>query len=119
MAVIWQTNTVSVFALAKAYFVPILLTLYVLSIFYNRFRPGVSKIPGPRLAKWTKLWRLHDVYKGQAHQTAIKLHKKYGPLVRIAPNVVSVGDPKAVKIIYGLTGGFTKVTIMLFARKEC
>ncbi|RKL31250.1 hypothetical protein BFJ72_g11267 [Fusarium proliferatum] len=58
--------------------------------------------------KWTRLWRLHDVYKGQSHQTAIRLHKKHGPLVRIAPNIVSVGDPAAIKTIYGLTGAFTK-----------
>ncbi|KAJ9136521.1 Cytochrome P450 oxidoreductase [Coniochaeta hoffmannii] len=32
----------------------------------------------------------------------------HGPLVRIAPNVVSVGDPKEIKTIYGLTGAYTK-----------
>ena len=41
--------------------------------------------------------------------TAIALHKKYGPLVRIGPNHVSVSDPKAINIIYGLKTGFTKV----------
>ncbi|KAF5571396.1 pisatin demethylase cytochrome P450 [Fusarium pseudoanthophilum] len=74
----------------------------------GRYRPGLSCIPGPPLAKWTKLWRLYDVYKGQSHQTAIRLHKKHGPLVRIAPNIISVGDPAAIKTIYGLTGAFTK-----------
>ncbi|KAF5984321.1 cytochrome P450 monooxygenase oxidoreductase [Fusarium coicis] len=72
------------------------------------YRPGLSCIPGPPLAKWTKLWRLYDVYNGQSHQTAIRLHKKHGPLVRIAPNIISVGDPAAIKTIYGLTGAFTK-----------
>jgi hypothetical protein len=32
-----------------------------------------------------------------------------GPLVRIAPNEVSVSDPAAVKIIYNIKSGFTKV----------
>ncbi|KAF5626793.1 pisatin demethylase cytochrome P450 [Fusarium tjaetaba] len=74
----------------------------------GRYRPGLSCIPGPPLAKWTKLWRLYDVYNGQSHQTAIRLHKKHGPLVRIAPRIISVGDPAAIKTIYGLTGAFTK-----------
>lgn len=82
--------------------------LLALSYVYDRYRPGLSCVPGPPLAKWTKLWRLYDVYNGQSHQTAIRLHKKHGPLVRIAPNTISVGDPTAIKTIYGLTGAFTK-----------
>lgn len=39
---------------------------------------------------------------------AIKLHQKYGPLVRVGPSHVSVSDPDAVKIIYGINTGFTK-----------
>lgn len=93
----------------KYHFVGSFFLLLALSYVYNRYRPGLSRIPGPSLAKWTRLWRLHDVYKGQSHQTAIRLHKKHGPLVRIAPNIISVGDPAAIKTIYGLTGAFTKV----------
>lgn len=93
----------------KHHFIVALLGLIVLSYAYDRYRPGLQSIPGPPLAKWSKLWRLYDVYKGQSHQTAIRLHQKHGPLVRMAPNVVSVGDPQAIKIIYGLTGAFPKV----------
>ncbi|CVL12361.1 related to pisatin demethylase cytochrome P450 [Fusarium proliferatum] len=92
----------------KYHFVGSFFLLLALSYVYNRYRPGLSRIPGPSFAKWTRLWRLHDVYKGQSHQTAIRLHKKHGPLVRIAPNIISVGDPAAIKTIYGLTGAFTK-----------
>ncbi|KAF4453905.1 hypothetical protein F53441_3430 [Fusarium austroafricanum] len=94
----------------KHHFLAFFFVLLVLSYVYNRYRPGLSRIPGPSLAKWTKLWRLYDVYNGQSHWTAIRLHKKYGSLVRIAPNIVSVGDPTAIKTIYGLTGAFTKVS---------
>ncbi|KAF9773847.1 hypothetical protein IL306_008254 [Fusarium sp. DS 682] len=92
----------------KHHFVTCFVALFILSYVYNRFRPGLSHIPGPPFAKWTKLWRLYNVYQGQSHQTAIKLHQKHGPLVRIAPKVISVGDPQAIKTIYGLTGAFTK-----------
>ncbi|KAI1066927.1 hypothetical protein LB507_011384 [Fusarium sp. FIESC RH6] len=98
------TATVS----SKHCFFILLFGLLLLSYIYGRFRPGLSRIPGPPLARWTKLWRLYDVYKGQSHHTAIRLHLEHGPLVRVAPNVVSVGDPQAIKIIYGLTGAFPK-----------
>ena len=94
----------------KHCFLILLFGLLLLSYIYGRFRPGLSRIPGPPLARWTKLWRLYDVYKGQSHHTAIRLHLDHGPLVRVAPNVVSVGDPQAIKIIYGLTGAFPKVS---------
>ncbi|KAB5559620.1 cytochrome P450 oxidoreductase [Coniochaeta sp. 2T2.1] len=101
-------NVVVVLAFVKNHLILCVTVLYVLSLLYNRYRPGLSGIPGPALAKWTKLWRLHDVYQSQSHWTAIRLHRQHGPLVRIAPNVVSVADPKEIKTIYSLTSAFTK-----------
>lgn len=79
----------------------------------NRFRKGLSDIPGPALAKYTRLWKLHNVWKGDHHNTAIALHREHGHLVRIGPTHISVGDPKAIPIIYGLNKGFTKVIDIL------
>ena len=45
---------------------------------------------------------------GKAEYTQRALHRRYGPLVRIAPNEISVADPEAVKVIYGIKSGFTK-----------
>ena len=89
---------------------PVLLVvgLLVLSLVYNRLRPGLINIPGPPVAAYTKLWRLYDVWKGQAHMTAIDIHKKYGPVVRIGPNHVSIADPAMIPIIYGTMDNFTK-----------
>jgi hypothetical protein len=86
------------------------LTLLIISISYllAKTKPHLRSIPGPRLAAYTKLWRLHDVYKGSSHLTAIALHAKYGKLVRIAPNVISVSDPDETSKIYGTKGDFTK-----------
>lgn len=75
----------------------------------NRFKKGLSDIPGPVLAKYTRLWKLHSVWKGDHHLASIDLHKKHGSLVRIGPNHISVGDPDAIPIIYGFDKGFTKV----------
>lgn len=95
----------------KTYPIPILVGLIVLNLLYNKFQPGLTSIPGPTLAAYTKWWRFYDVYKGHAHLTAIDLHQKYGPLVRIAPNHVSVADPKMISVIYTNKEEFTKVTL--------
>jgi hypothetical protein len=79
-------------------------------LLWNKFQAGLYPIPGPTLAGYTGFWRLVNVWKGRSQWTAIELHRKHGPLVRLAPNVVSVGDPKAVSTIYGLKSGFLKMS---------
>ncbi|KAK0727800.1 cytochrome P450, partial [Lasiosphaeria miniovina] len=58
-------------------------------------------VPGPFLASITNLPRLGWAWSGKAHETYISLHDKYGKLVRIGPNCVSVGDPHEIQKIYG------------------
>ncbi|KAF2180281.1 cytochrome P450 oxidoreductase [Zopfia rhizophila CBS 207.26] len=65
-------------------------------------------IPGPTLAAYTKFWRLYDVWKGQAHITAIELHRKHGPVVRIGPNHVSIADPSYIPVIYNIKENYIK-----------
>lgn len=85
-----------------------LLCLFLCYLIYNKYGKGISHIPGPVIASYTGFWRFWDVARGSAHLTHIRLHQQYGPLVRIGPKHVSVGDPKAINIIYGLKRGFTK-----------
>lgn len=74
----------------------------------NRYHNGLNKYPGPFLASLTDWWRFIDVYRQRPEQTHIALHKKYGPVVRLGPNVLSFSDPDALKTIYGLNKGFIK-----------
>ena len=76
----------------------------------NYFNRGLQKVPGPFLAKFTDLWRLLDVHKGSHHWKIIELHRKYGKIVRLGPNYVSVADPRAIQDIYGLNRGYEKVS---------
>lgn len=79
------------------------------------FRSGLRKIPGPVIAHLTNWWRLYDVSKGAHQETLIDLHRTYGSdLIRIGPNVVSIAEPEAVKIVYGLNKGFTKASLLDF-----
>lgn len=94
-----MTSKLSIFLL--------LLVLIFLHLLRNRLR--LSGIPGPWLAAYTRLWKLHNVWQGQHHHTALELHRRHGHLVRIGPNHISVSDPKAIPIIYGVNKSFTKV----------
>ena len=63
---------------------------------------------------------MYHVSLGQFHTKTIELHRKYGKLVRIAPNVVDVGDPTMIPVIYNNRGNFRKVAILSFyMASEC
>jgi len=38
---------------------------------------------------------------------------KVGPIIRIAPNELAIGDPESIKTIYSVKTGFTKVVTTL------
>ncbi|KAK5789152.1 hypothetical protein VI817_008276 [Penicillium citrinum] len=80
----------------------------VLWILKNRYSKGLHRYPGPFLASITDWWRLYDVYGRRSEVTHRALHKKYGDVVRLGPNMLSFSDPQALKTIYGLNKGFTK-----------
>ncbi|KAJ5986621.1 hypothetical protein N7451_010986 [Penicillium sp. IBT 35674x] len=88
-------------------------------------------VPGPFWARFSRLWYLHAVSRGDFHKINVGLHQKYGeqPLqvsksvdrtnaygvrsgvgsvVRIAPGQYSIDDPKAMKIIYSHSSPFVK-----------
>ncbi|OQE14117.1 hypothetical protein PENSTE_c038G09347 [Penicillium steckii] len=67
-----------------------------------------AKYPGPFLASFSRLWIVIEILRGHAHKTQADLHEKYGSIIRIAPNEVSISDPASIKEIYSVTSGFTK-----------
>ncbi|KAK7953154.1 cytochrome P450 oxidoreductase [Apiospora saccharicola] len=71
----------------------------------SAFHP-LSHIPGPRLAAATYLPEFyHDTIKyGRYTQQILKMHEKYGPLVRISPNEVHCADHSFADEIYAVGG---------------
>lgn len=84
------------------YFIGVFVLLCVLR--YLR----LYRIPGPFFASISYLPRLISVAKGGAHIDALKLHKKYGPLVRVGPNHVSFSDGDALSEVYSANTKFEK-----------
>ncbi|KAH0839186.1 Pisatin demethylase [Fonsecaea pedrosoi] len=72
------------------------------------FRRDLRSIPGPFLASLSNFYRLAMVLRGQSQWETIALHKKHGHYLRLGPNFVSVSDPEALPIIYGIAKGFRK-----------
>jgi cytochrome P450 len=68
----------------------------------------LSHIPGPSLAAWSNIPRFLWVWHRKPHRIHIAQHEKYGDLVRYGTNAVSVGDPREINQIYGMTGKFRK-----------
>jgi hypothetical protein len=87
----------------------ILASLTVARIVYLKYISEYSDIPGPFLASISPLWKVYGAWNGTLHKDILKGHQKYGRLLRIAPDEISISDPEAIKIIYGIGSGFTKV----------
>ncbi|THW34272.1 cytochrome protein [Aureobasidium pullulans] len=101
--------------------VVLLLGSSILPAFFSPTR----KIPGPLLARFSRLWYLSKIYRGDFEITNKELHRRHGvflhllkecpdhspslgPIVRIAPNQFSIDDPESMKTIYGHGSKFVK-----------
>ncbi|KAF3171428.1 hypothetical protein TWF225_010599 [Orbilia oligospora] len=87
--------------------IPLLGLLLILAILFRNYL-RLRRIPGPFLAGLTNLWRVYYVKKGDAQDTYIRLHKKYGNVVRVGPNCVSVSGLDAIQAIYNVQDKFPK-----------
>ena len=89
--------------------IPVVYLVYQVVLRLGRaiFSP-LRAIPGPFWSRFTALWYFNRVRNGQFGHDNIKLHKQYGPIVRIAPNQYSFSDISAVKTIYGTGSQFAK-----------
>jgi len=96
--------------LVRDYWPLLLPSIVVTYLLRNKYGYGIHKYPGPFLAGYTDWWRFFDALNRKTEKTFISLHEQYGDIVRIGPNALSFADPRALKTIYGLNKGFTKVS---------
>ncbi|KIX01188.1 uncharacterized protein Z518_08913 [Rhinocladiella mackenziei CBS 650.93] len=75
---------------------------------YRAARDPLRSAPGPFLARFTRLWYLKAVHKGDFELQNIQLHRQYGPIVRVAPNWYSISDLDAAATIYNTQNVFPK-----------
>lgn len=69
---------------------------------------SIRDIPGPFFAKFSNLWLMWQCRNGRRFLAVNEAHQKYGKLVRIQPNHISIADDSAIQAIYGHGNGFLK-----------
>lgn len=84
---------------------------FAAKVAYNYFLHPLRHVPGPSLAKVTELWRTRRYMLGNWHQDILDLHNRYGPVVRISPNEVSIVDRDALVTVFGHGKGTRKVSL--------
>lgn len=94
----------------------LILSLVILCLsrfLWNYVRSPLKSFPGPAATSFTNIWRLQDVYRGRCDITQTALHRKYGPAVRMGPNLVSLADPSLISQVYNTKTPWLKVCLSL------
>ncbi|OAP65103.1 hypothetical protein AYL99_01075 [Fonsecaea erecta] len=97
-----------VLLLIKTNFVSFFVLFIVLRCAYRRYFHPLAKYPGPVICSCTRLWKVWSVYNGHTELDFVDLHRKYGRIVRVAPNELSFSSPVAAHDILTPGNGFTK-----------
>ncbi|KAI1334920.1 cytochrome protein [Xylariaceae sp. FL0016] len=85
-----------------------LIAYALASTIHDLFFSPLRNVPGPPLARFTRLWEFAIVRRGYFFRDLIALHEKYGPVVRLAPNRFSFNRTEEMKKIYDLHNPFLK-----------
>lgn len=94
------------------------LLIAYLSFHLARTWRRLCHIPGPRLAAFSDLWRWYIMNSQGYGERMVQLHRRYGPVVRMGPDRVSVSDPAAVHVTHGTRPVWEKVRIQSCAGKD-
>jgi hypothetical protein len=90
------------------------LSLYLVVVFliyrylvYPAFLSPLAKIPNAHpIAPYTSLWILRARFQRRENRTLYDAHQRHGPVVRLAPNEISVNSIEGLRVVYG--GNFEK-----------
>ncbi|KAK5073829.1 hypothetical protein LTR64_007031 [Lithohypha guttulata] len=100
-------------ALIFSYAVLAAINLRLIYTIFTAATTPTRHIPGPFLARFTRLWYFRSVYRGTAEKDNIALHRKYArngqfyaPVVRLGPNLFSIIEPD--KQVYGISSKMRK-----------
>ncbi|CZR59395.1 uncharacterized protein PAC_09287 [Phialocephala subalpina] len=104
-----QYSKATLLLLSFVIYVPLRL---IYNVVYNLFLHPLANVPGPRLAAATYLYQTyHSLVGGSRYYVQVgKMHEKYGPIVRITPDEVSLSDPSNYDLIYFVGSKYPKST---------
>jgi benzoate 4-monooxygenase len=88
-------------------FIPLSITLYYIIPYFTTYS-SLAKIPGPFSAKFSNIWLVLSARRGQKYAAVDWAHRKYGRIVRVGYNHVSIANERALQTVYGHRNGFWK-----------
>lgn len=99
-------------ALAKyvvlaAVFLPVWFVLYYLVPYFITYK-HLRHIPGPFVAKFSNVWLALGARKGKKFAWVHWAHERYGRVVRVGFNHVSIAEPEGLQAVYAHGNGFLK-----------
>ncbi|KAI9445739.1 high nitrogen upregulated cytochrome P450 monooxygenase 2 [Lactarius psammicola] len=100
--VTWPTTAILLAFVAYGSAVTSFALVYRLSLFHP-----LANYPGPTIAKMSKLWAAYLNATGERHRYYKSLHDRYGDVVRVGPNELSIRDSLLIHPILG-QGGLPK-----------
>ncbi|KAI9296052.1 cytochrome P450 [Neoconidiobolus thromboides FSU 785] len=89
-----EINSISNIALIS------ILSYYTYSVVYSLFICPLRKVPGPLIVHFFPYYYKFKQANGTLHEYEVINHKKYGPIVRIGGNLISVVSDSACKEIH-------------------
>lgn len=81
---------------------------FVTRALYRKYASPLRSYPGPWLASCSRLWKVLSTASTHTHLDHIELHKKYGPVVRTAPDELSIASPEAARTLLSAGKRFYK-----------
>lgn len=90
-----------------AIFIPTWTMLYYL-VPYLTTHKSLQTIPGPFVAKYSDIWLALQARKGKKYAAVDCAHKRYGKVVRIGHNHISIADERGLQTVYAHGNGFLK-----------
>jgi cytochrome P450 len=78
-----------------------------LAVYRLYFHP-LAHYPGPLIARCTDAYELYQANRGERHLNLWRLHDRYGPVVRFAPNGLSFRSATALREIYSTRANIGK-----------
>ncbi|KAF2970325.1 hypothetical protein GQX73_g3174 [Xylaria multiplex] len=73
-----------------------------------RHQRRLSLVPGPPLARWSRLWIAKALASGRSHEIWTEVNAKYGSVARIGPNHVITDDPEITRRVLAARSGYVR-----------
>lgn len=88
-------------------FAPTWFVLYYIVPYFTLYK-GNSTIPGPFIAKFSNIWLASHAKSGKKFAAVDWAHRKYGKVVRVGYNHISIADERGLQTVYAHGNGFLK-----------